>query len=160
MEMVGDKHQKRHSLCECWLRPFNDCNYSNHLVDFRWTSPISTIDIGGASGPLDLVKNNNFMAGGLYFPLGEGSYMMELNIKYYLFVSDANGIVDWESMFDSGHQQKYVLDTYTGMSSDPSEWPVDGKIYTPMPTARPTSRRRCWRRPTSPSWSSPSTWGR
>jgi len=80
------------------------------------------------------------MAGGLYFPLGEGSYMMELNIKYYLFVSDANGIVDWESMFDSGHQQKYVLSTYTGMSPDPSEWPVGGKIYTPMPTTRPTSK--------------------
>jgi hypothetical protein len=107
---------------------------------FDESSPISTIDIGGASGPLDLVKNIDFKAGGLYFPLGKGPYRMELNNKCYLFVSDANGVVVWESMFDSGHQQKYVLSTYTGMSSDPSDWPVDGKIYTPMPTTRPTSK--------------------
>jgi hypothetical protein len=102
-------------------------------------STISTIDVGGASGPLDLVKNKDFKAGGGYFPLGEGPYRMELNNKCYLFVSDANGVVVWESMFNSGHQQKYVLGTYTGMSPDPSEWPVDGKIYAPSLTANPVT---------------------
>jgi hypothetical protein len=101
---------------------------------FDGNIPISTIDIGGASGPLDLVKNNDFKAGGRYFPLGEGPYSMELNNKCYLFVSDANGVVVWESMFDSGYQQKYVVGTFTGMSPDPSEWPVDGTIYAQMPT--------------------------
>ncbi len=39
---------------------------------FGGNIPISIINIGSASGPLDLVKNNNFKAGGRYFPLGEG----------------------------------------------------------------------------------------
>jgi hypothetical protein len=41
-------------------------------------------------------------------------------------------------MFDSGYQQKYVVSTFTGMSPDTSEWPVDGTIYAQMPTTNPT----------------------
>lgn len=124
---------------------------------FDGNIPISTIDIGGASGPLDLVKNNDFKAGGRYFPLGEGPYSMELNNKCYLFVSDANGVVVWESMFDSGYQQKYVVGTFTGMSPDPSEWPVDGTIYAQMPTTNPTSNSRT-RSPSTARPASKPTW--
>jgi hypothetical protein len=120
---------------------------------FDGNIPISTINIGGASGLLDLVKNNDFNAGGWYFPLGEGPYRMELNNKCYLFVSDANDIVVWESMFDSGYQQKYVVGTFTGMRLDPSEWPVDGTIYAHMPTTNPTSNSRT----PSPSYHRPSS---
>jgi hypothetical protein len=123
---------------------------------FDGNIPISTIDIGGASGALDLVKNNDFKAGGRYFPLGEGPYTMELNNKCYLFVSDANGVVVWESMFDSGFQQKYVVGTFTGMSPDPSEWPVYGTIYAQMPTTTtPPSLS-----PTKSPSRSPSAWPR
>jgi hypothetical protein len=109
---------------------------------FDGNIPISTIDIGGASGPLDLVKNNNFKAEGEYFPLGEGPYSIELNNKCYLFVSDANGFVIWESMFNIGYQQKYAVGAFTGMSPDPSKWPVDGTKNVQMPTTNPTSNSR------------------
>jgi hypothetical protein len=41
-------------------------------------------------------------------------------------------------MFNSGHQTKYVLNTFTGMSPDPLEWPLDGTIYTQPPSVIPT----------------------
>jgi hypothetical protein len=31
---------------------------------------------------------------------------MDLNDKCYLYLTDAKGVVVWESMFDSGHQVK------------------------------------------------------
>ena len=94
---------------------------------------VSTIEIGGNSGPRDLFKNASFKADWRYFPLGERPYRMDLNDKCYLYVTDAKGVVVWESMFNSGHQTKYLLDTFTGMSPDPLEWPVDGTIYTQLP---------------------------
>ena len=94
---------------------------------------VSTIEIGGNSGPRDLFKNASFKADWRYFPLGERPYRMDLNDKCYLYVTDAKGVVVWESMFNSGHQTKYVLSTFTGMSPDPLEWPVDGTIYTQLP---------------------------
>lgn len=99
---------------------------------------VSTIEIGGNSGPRDLFKNASFKADWRYFPLGERPYRMDLNDKCYLYVTDAKGVVVWESMFNSGHQTKYILDTFTGMSPDPLEWPVDGMIYTQPPSAGPT----------------------
>ena len=86
---------------------------------------VSTIEIGGNSGPRDLFKNASFKADWRYFPLGERPYRMDLNDKCYLYVTDAKGVVVWESMFNSGHQTKYLLDTFTGMSPDPLEWPDD-----------------------------------
>jgi hypothetical protein len=47
-------------------------------------------------------------------------------------------VVVWESMFNSGHQTKYVLNTFTGMSPDPLEWPLDRTIYTQPPSVIPT----------------------
>ena len=84
---------------------------------------------------------------------------MDLNDKCYLYLTDAKGVVVWESMFDSGHQVKYVVGTFTGMSPDPSEWPVDdsqsasvdGKINSQPPAASLTST------PTAPSPTSSST---
>jgi hypothetical protein len=67
---------------------------------------------------------------------------MELNNKCYLFVSDANGVVIWESMFDSDYQQKYIVGTFTGMSPDPSEWPVNLTIYAHMHTTNPILNSR------------------
>jgi len=101
---------------------------------------ISTVIIGGNSGPRDLFKNASFKANWRYFPLGERPYRMDLNDKCYLHVTDAKGVVVWESMFNSGHQAKYVIDTFTGMSSDPTDWPVDGTIYTQTPSASPSSK--------------------
>jgi hypothetical protein len=97
---------------------------------FDGETPVSTVHIDGNSGPRDLFKNASFKADGRYFPLGEGPYRMDLNDKCYLYVTDAKGVVVWESMFDSGHQVKYVVGTFTGMSPDPSEWPADGTIYS------------------------------
>ena len=99
---------------------------------------VSTIEIGGTSGPRDLFKNESFKADWRYFPLGERPYRMDLNDKCYLYVTDAKGVVVWESMFNSGHQTKYLLDTFTGMSPDPLEWPDDGTIYIQPPSAGPT----------------------
>lgn len=98
---------------------------------FDGSAPISTVDINGYSDPLDLFRDTSFKADGRYFPLGEGPYRMDLNDRCYLYVADAKGVVVWESMFDSGHQVKYVVGTFTGMSPDPSEWPIDGTIYSP-----------------------------
>ena len=122
--------------CRCTAKRQSNGN----IKIFDGNSPISTVDIGGGAGPLDLVENDAFKAGERYFPLGEAPHRMELNSKCYLFVADAKGVVVWESLFDSGHQQKYVLSTYTGMSPDPSEWPVDGTIYVQLPTTSPTSK--------------------
>ena len=126
---------------------------------FDGKTPVSTVHIDGNSGPRDLFKNASFKACGRYFPLGEGPYRMDLNDKCYLYLTDAKGVVVWESMFDSGHQVKYVVGTFTGMSPDPSEWPVDdsqsasvdGKINSQPPAASLTST------PTAPSPTSSST---
>ena len=99
---------------------------------------MSTIEIGGNSGPRNLFKNASFKADWRYFPLGQRLYRMDLNYKWYLYITDAKGVVVWESMFNSGHQTKYVLNTFTGMSPDPLEWPINGTIYTQPPSVIPT----------------------
>ena len=130
---------------------------------FEGQTLVSTVHIDGNSGPRDLFKNASFKACGRYFPLGEGPYRMDLNDKCYLYLTDAKGVVVWESMFDSGHQVKHVVGTFTGMSPDPLEWPVDGTIYSQSaasvdgtiysqpPTASATST------PTAPSPTSSAT---
>ena len=99
---------------------------------------VSTVYTGGDSGPFALVNNATFKANTTYFPRGVGPYRMDLNDKCYLYVTDGKGVVVWESMFNSGKQGAYVVNTFTGMAADPSEWPVDGTIYTQPPTTKPT----------------------
>ena len=100
------------------------------------TTHVSTVMVGGDSGPIALVRNETFKAGTQYFPLANAdAYRMDLSDKCYLYVTDAKGVVVWESMFVVG---KYVVNSFTGMMSDPPEWPADGKIYTESPTSRPT----------------------
>ena len=122
--------------CRCTARRLSYSEATVRIYD--GPTLVSTIEIGGNSGPRDLFKNASFKADWRYFPLGERPYRMDLNDKCYLYVTDAKGVVVWESMFNSGHQTKYVLDTFTGMSPDPLEWPVDGTIYTQPPSAIPT----------------------
>ena len=108
---------------------------------FDGTTPLSTVDIGGRSGPRDLVNNASFKAGTRYFPKSTGPYNMILNDKCYLYVIDSKGVVVWESMYDNvTKRDKYVNNAYTGLSPDPSEWPAnDGMAYTASPTSRPTT---------------------
>ena len=99
---------------------------------------VSTVNIGGVVYVFDLVNRTSFKANRTYFPLSVGPYRMDLNDKCYLYVTDGKGVVVWESMFNGDKAAQYVVNTFTGMAADPSEWPVDGTIYTQPPTTKPT----------------------
>ncbi len=47
---------------------------------------------------------------------------MDLNDKCHLYATDGKGVVVWESMFDSGKQGAYVVNTIADMMVDSSEW--------------------------------------
>lgn len=119
-------------------------------------TPISTVNIGGNSGPQALVNNTIFKAGTQYFPLSKGPLRLSLNNKCYLYVIDSKGVVVWESAYERPFaREKYVHKAFTGMSPDPSEWPDDGRIYIKGPTIKPSStptrRRRTSTQTRSPS---------
>lgn len=117
---------------------------------FDGNTPLSTVDIGGSSSPRDLINNASFKAGTRYFPKSEGPYNLILNDKCYLYVIDSKGVVVWESMYDNvSKRDEYVNNAYTGMSPDPSEWPVDGVTETAPPTTRPTITKSPSTKPTT-----------
>jgi hypothetical protein len=90
---------------------------------------VSTLTVGGNFGPRDVAATSSFKADARYFPTSTGPYTMDLSDKCYLFVTDRDGLVVWESMVDSGRQNDYVNNVFTGFSPDPSEWPADGAVW-------------------------------
>ena len=88
-----------------------------------------------------------------YFPLSKGPYTLDLNDECYLFLTDSDGVVVWESMFDESPRPQpsrpgYPLNAdpwywgFSGQTPDPSVWPEDGVVYDgdgngPPPTASP-----------------------
>ena len=87
---------------------------------------VSTINtIGGNFGPRDVVGHADFKAGKDYFALSKGPATMDLNDRCYLYVTDSDGLVVWESMYD----KRFIDDQFTGESPDPSVWPHDGVVY-------------------------------
>ena len=97
-------------------------DFNGWIKIYDGTTQISTVNIGGMSGPADLVNNLTFKANTQYFPLAVKPYRMDLNDKCYLYVTDGMGVVVWESLFHRGKALQYVESTFTGMTQDPLEW--------------------------------------
>ena len=135
------------SNCRCTAKMQTD----GTVRIFDGSTPISTVDIGGGSGPRDIINNASFKAGTRYFPKSNGPYNLILNDKCYLYVIDSKGVVAWESMYDNViKRDEYVNNAYTGMSPDPTEWPdADGVTYSVPPTARPTITKSPSTKPTT-----------
>jgi len=96
---------------------------------FDGSRHVSTVNVGGSFGPRDVVAEPSFKADTRYFPMSRGPYRMDLNDKCYLYVTDSDGVVVWESMYNSGRQVEYVVGTFTGESPDPPVWPPDGTVW-------------------------------
>jgi hypothetical protein len=120
--------------CQC--RAVKDRNGWIKIYD--GTTQISTVNIGGMSGPADLVNNVTFKANTQYFPLAVKPYRMDLSDKCYLYVTDGMGVVVWESLFHRGKALQYVESTFTGMTQDPLEWGAGGDDSFKPPVNAPT----------------------
>jgi hypothetical protein len=113
-------------------------DFNGWIKIYDGTTQISTVNIGGMSGPADLVNNVTFKANTQYFPLAVKPYRMDLNDKCYLYVTDGMGVVVWESLFHRGKALQYVESTFTGMSQDPLEWGAGGDDSFKPPINAPT----------------------
>ena len=110
---------------DCGCRAVRNADGGVHIFDPS-NNRVSTINtIGGNFGPRDVVGHADFKAGKDYFALSKRPYTMDLDDRCYLYVTDSDGFVVWESMYD----KRFIDEQFTGESPDPSVWPHDGVVY-------------------------------